>query len=165
MSHYIIMKIGKLNSRLNRFGSKVRSDISSSVGKVNKTIKQGERIAKRAVDETAKVADSKAVKGIQQATGLAGRALLASGVPQVQALGAGLIATQEGIKATRKAIPDKAEKAKKQIGGFSANLQSKAIQGGQALTSGVRKADEYRKNVLERKEPVNAMDELPNYVD
>jgi len=113
------MKIGKINSRLTRFGSKVRGDISKAVGKTNKTITQVERGVKKGIDAAAKVADSAAVRGIQQGTGIAGRLLQSSGTPLGQAAGGALLSAQQSIKDVRRAIPDKAEKAKKTVGGFA----------------------------------------------
>jgi hypothetical protein len=166
------MKIGKVNSRLTRFGSKVRGDISKAVGKTSKGITQVERGLKKGVDVVASAADSKAVKGLQQATGIAGKALLAGGAlggplaPVALAAGGALTSAHEGIKATRKAIPDKAEKAKKQIGGVARQGRATSTMLGREAIAGTRKADEFRKNVLERPEPkANLMSELPMYVD
>lgn len=166
------MKIGKVNSRLNRFGQKLRGDISSTVGKTNKVIGQAERGVKRGITEVAKVADSAAVKGIQQATGIAGKALIAAapalgiGTPAALAAGGALISAHEGIKATRKAIPNQAEKAKARVGGYAGQARGGVSTLAREATGVTRKADEFRKNVLEREEPkVNAMDELPQYID
>lgn len=159
------MKIGKINSRLSRFGSKVRGDISKAVGKTSKVISQAERGVKKGISEVAKVADSEAVRGLQQATKLGGAALMATGTPVGMAAGGALLSAHEGIKATRKAIPDKAEKAKKQVGGVARQAQAQVLAAGRAATAGVRKAEVFKSNVLEKKEPVSAMDELPNYVD
>lgn len=159
------MKIGKLNSRLTRFGSKVRGDISKAVGKTSKVVTQVERGAKKAVGEVAKVADSAAVKGLQQATKLGGAALMATGTPVGMAAGGALLSAHEGIKATRKAIPDKAEKVKKQIGGVARQARATTVAVGREATAGVRKAEDYKSNILEKKEPMNAMDNLPQYID
>lgn len=160
------MKIGKINSRLQRFGQKARGDISKAVGKTNKVIGQAERGVKRGITEVAKVADSAAVKGIQQATGLAGKALVATGNPYGMAAGGALLGAHEGIKATRKAIPDKAEKAKKQVGGVARQARAEVLKTAAGATGLTRKADEIRKNVLERSPPKeNAMSELPMFVD
>jgi hypothetical protein len=166
------MKIGKINSRLQRFGQKARSDISKAVGKTNKTISQAERGLKKGVDVVASAADSKAVKGLQQATGIAGKALLAGGAlggplaPVALAAGGALTSAHEGIKGARKAIPNKAEKVKKEIGGVARQGRATTTMVGRETIAGTRKADEFRKNVLERPEPrANLMSELPNYVD
>lgn len=166
------MKIGKVNSRLTRFGGKVRGDISKAVGKTSKVITQVERGTKKVVGEVAKVADSAAVKGIQQATGIAGKALIAAapalgiGTPAALAAGGALMSAHEGIKATRKAIPDKAEKFKKQIGGVARQGRATATMAGREATAGVRKAEAYKSNVLEKPEPQESgWDALPQYVD
>lgn len=159
------MKIGKVNSRLTRFGSKIRGDVSKAVGKTSKSITQVERGLKRGVDLASKVADSKAITGLQQATGIAGRLLQSSGTPLGQAAGGALLSAQQSIKDVRKALPDKAEKAKKQIGGFAERGRQGVMEVGKAATAATRRADDIRGNVLERKEPRNLMADLPNYVD
>jgi hypothetical protein len=160
------MKIGKINSRLQRFGQKARSDISKAVGKTSKVIGQAERGINRGITEVSKVADSAAVKGIQQATGLAGKALVATGNPYGMAAGGALLGAYEGIKATRKAIPDKVESAKKQVGGVARQARAEVLKTATGATGLTRKADEFRKNVLERPEPkANLMDERLQYVD
>ena len=159
------MKIGKVNSRLTRFGSKIRSDVSKAVGKTSKTISQVERGLKKGVDMASKIADSKAVTGLQQATGIAGRLLQSTGTPLGQAAGGALLSAQQGIKDVRRALPDKAEKAKKQIGGFAGKARGGVVEIGKASTAATRRADELRENILERKEPRNLMSELPMYMD
>ena len=163
------MKIGKVNSRLTRFGGKVRGDISKAVGKTSKVITQAERGAKKAVNAVASVADSAAVKGIQQATGLAGKALLAAGPalgPAGLVAGGALMSAHEGIKASRKAIPNKVEKVNKQISGVARQGRATAMTVGREATAGVRKAEDFKSNVLEKPEPKeSSWDALPQYVD
>lgn len=159
------MKIGKVNSRLSRFGSKLRSDVSKAVGKTSKTISQVERGLKKGVDMASKVADSAAVRGIQQGTGIAGRLLQSTGTPLGQAAGGALLSAQQGIKDVRRALPDKAEKAKKQIGGFAGKARGGVVEVGKAATAATRRADDIRGNVLERKERKDLMAEMPMYMD
>jgi len=159
------MKIGKVNSRLSRFGSKLRGDVSKGVGRVSKTITQVERGLKKGVDMASKVADSKAVTGLQQATGIAGRLLQSTGTPLGQAAGGALLSAQQGIKDVRKALPSQSQQAKKKIGGFAGKARGGVVEVGQEATAATRRADELRENVLERKEPRNLMADLPNYVD
>lgn len=160
------MKIGKLNSRIQRLGSKARGDINRAVGKTSKVIQSVEKGASKAVGEVAKVADSAAVRGVQQGLGIAGRALVATGIPQAAVLGGGLIGAQQGIKGIRKVIPDKVEKVQKRIGGASSKLQSGLMSGATAASAASRKAEELAGNALEKKAPKeDDWSELPMYID
>ena len=55
------MKVGKLNSRVARFGQKLKGDINSAVGKTSTVIRQGERGIVKGINAVADVADSKQV--------------------------------------------------------------------------------------------------------
>ena len=159
------MKIGKLNSRIQRFGSKARGDINKAVGKTTKVIQSVEKGASKAVGEVAKVADSAAVRGVQQGLGIAGRALVATGVPQAAVLGGGLIGAQQGIKGIRKAIPDKVSKVQGRIGGASSKLQSGLMSGATKASAATRRAEEFGSNALEKKAPKeDGWSDLPQYV-
>lgn len=160
------MKIGKLNSRIQRLGSKTAGDISRAVGKTNKVIKQVEKGVNKGIGEVSKVADSAVVRGIQQGTGIASKALLASGVPQAQALGAGLGAVHQGIKNARKAIPDKVSKAQGKVSGLSGKLQSEVSSTATKANALVREGQAKAGNVLEKAPPKeDGWSELPMYVD
>jgi hypothetical protein len=160
------MKIGKLNSRIQRLGSKARGDINKAVGKTSKVIQTVEKGANKALGQVTSVTDGKVVRGIQQGIGIAGRALASSGVPQAQVLGAGLIGAQTGLKNLRKAIPDKVEKAQGRVSGASGKLQSGLLSGAAKASAASRKAEGLAGNALEKKAPEeDSWDELPQYVD
>ncbi len=160
------MKIGKLNSRIQRLGQKARGDINRAVGKTSKVIQSVEKGANKALGQVTSVTDSAAVRGVQQGMGIAGRALASSGIPQAQVLGAGLIGTQTGLKNLRKAIPDKVSKAQGRVSGASGKLQSGLLSGATRATAASRRAEELGSNALEKKAPKeDSWDELPMYVD
>ena len=160
------MKIGKLNSRIQRLGSKAVSQVSSAVGKTNKVIGKVEKGINKGIGEVAKVADSAVVRGIQQGTGIAGKALMASGVPQAQALGAGLTGIHQGIKNARKAIPDKVNKAQGKVSGLSGKLQGQVSSSATKANAAVREVQGKAGNILEKAPPKDdGWSELPQYVD
>lgn len=159
------MKIGKLNSRIQRFGQKARGDINKAVGKTSKVIQQVEKGASKAVGEVGKFADSGVVTGVQQGLGIASR-LAASAGPQGEALSKSLLGAQQSLKEARKALPGKTEKIQKRIGGASSNLQSGLISGATKASAVSRRAEELSGNVLEKKAPKeDSWSELPMYVD
>lgn len=165
------MKIGRIGAKISRFGSKLSKGSEQTFGKIEKGIKQGERIAVKGVSALEKVADSKVVTGVQQAAGIAGRALVATGVPQAQAVGAGLLGAQAGIKKGREAIHSKiAPQARGRIMGVSEQAQSKVLGASgkvqRTITGGVAKAQEVigNANTLERAKPVMEQDNGVTYM-
>lgn len=164
------MKIGKLNSRLNRFGGKLKSDVGNIVGKTQKVIRQGERGVVKGINAVASVADSKEVRGLQQGTLIAGRALGATGIPELQGLGVALTGVGMGVKGAREVLPDKIEKAKKKIALQSNKMQSQVEDKGSLLqrniSRGVKGGSQVAVgNMLEKAPPATGFEELPNYVD
>lgn len=159
------MKIGKLNSRIQRFGQKTRGEISKAVGKTTKAIGSVEKGAQKAVKDVASVVDSAAVRGVQQGLGIAGRLALMGG-PQGEALSKGLLGAQQSLKDVRKAVPDKAEKVSSRIGGASSKARSGLLTGATKATALSRQAEESVGNVLEKKAPKeDDWAELPMYID
>ena len=165
------MKISKLGGKIARFGGKISQGVTGTVGKIEKGIKQGERVAIKGVKEVAKVADSKVVTGVQQGLGIAGRVLSATGVPQAQVAGAGLLGAQAGLKKGREALRTKiVPKVEKRIMGVSSQALSK-VSGAEGkvqrtITGGVAKAQEVigNANVLEKARPAEPSNGV-NYMD
>lgn len=158
------MKIGKLNSRIQRLGQKARGDINKAVGKTSKVIQSVEKEASKAVGQVGKFADSGVVTGVQQGLGIASR-LAASAGPQGEALSKSLLGAQQSLKEARKALPGKTEKIQKRIGGASSNLQSGLISGATKASAVSRRAEEFG-NVLEKKAPKeDGWSDLPMYID
>lgn len=164
------MKIGRLGAKISNFGGKLSKGSERVVGKIDKGIKQGERLAIKGVNAVEKVADSKVVSGIQQGVGIAGRALSATGIPQAQVAGAGLLTAQQGIKRGREALHSKAGSARERISGISGEAQSKVLGASgkvqKTITGGVAKAQEVigNANTLERAKPMMAEDNGVSYV-
>lgn len=159
------MKIGKINSRLQRLGQKARSDISKVVGKTSKVIGQVESGAKKAVREVGKFSDSTAVRGVQQGLGVAGR-LAAMAGPQGQVVSQGLLGAQESLKEARKALPSKTAKVEARIGKVGGTAREKVIETGRTATEKLRSGESKVGNVLEKAPPKSSgFEELPFYVD
>jgi hypothetical protein len=165
------MKIGRIGAKISRFGGKLSKGSEQVFGKIEKGIKQGERIAVKGVGALEKVADSKVVTGVQQGLGIAGRALAATGIPQAQVAGAGLLAAQTGLKKGREAIKTKiAPEARGRIMGVSGQAQSKVLGASgkvqRTITGGVAKAQEVigNANTLERAKPVMEEDNGVTYM-
>ena len=167
------MKFGakSLGGKIAKFGGKISSGVSGVSGKIEKGIRQGEKIASKAVGEVAKVADSKVVQGIQQGMGIAGRALSATGIPQAQVAGAGLLAGQQGLKRGREALKSKyVPQAQARIAGVASKASSK-VMGAEGkvqktIMGGVAKASEVigGANTLERAKPAMSEDSGVSYV-
>lgn len=166
------MRIGKLGSQISKFGGRLSKGSEKVVGKIEKGIKQGERAALQGVKAVEKVANSKVVTGVEQGLGIAGRALAATGIPQAQVVGAGLIAGQQGLKKGREALNTKiAPQARQKIMGISGQAQSKVLgasgQVQKTITGGVAKAQEVigASNTLERAKPMMEQDSGISYVN
>ena len=145
------MKIGRLNSRVSRIGQKLKQDISGAVGRTTKIIRQGEKGVSKGIGMVERVADSKVVRGVQQGTLIGGRLLGASGVPQLQAAGAGLTSIGMGIKEARAAVPGKLGQVKADVSKASNKLQGRIAAEG-AMVS--RKVGKVTGNELERSVPM-----------
>lgn len=165
------MRIGKLGAQISKFGGKLSKGSENVVGKIQKGIKQGEKVALQGVRAVEKAADSKVVQGVQQGLGIAGRALAATGIPQAQVVGAGLVAGQQGLKRGREALHSKiAPQARQKIMGVSGQAESKVLGASgkvqRTITGGVAKAQEVigSANTLERAKPVMAEDNGVSYV-
>lgn len=167
------MKIGKLNSRISRVGQKLKSGIGDAVGKTQKVIQKGERGVVKGINAVASVADSKAARSIQQASLIAGRTLGATGIPELQASGVALTGIGTSIKETRRALPDKIAKQKRDVARSSNKLQGRIASEKEFfdrnINRGVRNVSQISGNELERAPPMSDAQqrfaEMPQYVD